>query len=108
MTIRVDHSEMFVLNVRTRFPFRYGIASLEALPHLFVRVTVLIDGKAQIGIASEGLCPKWFTKNPDEPFRDEIDAMLRVIRAAADFAQRQGEAATVFDVWQRLLPEQQS
>jgi len=93
---------MFVLNMRTRFPFRYGIASLEALPHLFLQMEVTIDGKPQRGIASEGLAPKWFTKNPSEPFSHELDAMLGVIRAAIGFAEQAPAAASFFDFWLNL------
>ena len=67
----VTSVEFHVLPMKTRFPFKYGIASMSALPHLFVTVNLVVDGKAVSGLASEGLPPKWFTKNPDTLF--EID-----------------------------------
>ncbi len=69
MTIRVLDSQLYVHNMRTRFPFRYGIASMTALPHLFVRLLVEVDGVEQWGIASDGLAPKWFTKNREQAVR---------------------------------------
>ena len=57
-----------VLPMRTRFPFKYGIASLTALPHLVLKVKTEVEGVPAEGIASEGLPPKWFTKNPDTTF----------------------------------------
>src|SRR6185295_2916354 len=56
--------EFFVRHTRTRFPFRYGIASMTDVPHLFVRTTVTLAEKSSFGLSSEGLPPKWFTKNP--------------------------------------------
>lgn len=98
--------QMHVLNMRTRFPFKYGIASLVALPHLFVRAEVLVDGKRSVGIASDGLPPKWFTKDPETRFETDLDAMLEVIEKAASLALETNEAETVFDFWMRLYAEQ--
>ena len=40
MPIRVRSIALHVLNTRARMPFRYGIATLSAVPHLFVRIEV--------------------------------------------------------------------
>ena len=58
LALAVRNVDFFVLNMRTRMPFRYGIASLVALPHLFVRLEAEVDGAGQVGLASEGLPPK--------------------------------------------------
>ncbi|MCZ6632604.1 MAG: hypothetical protein O7G87_04305 [bacterium] len=108
MAISVDRIEMHVLNMRTRFPFKYGIASLVALPHLFVRVTANIDGQKMVGMAAEGLPPKWFTKNPDAPFREDLDEMLTVIQKACALAEAVDSADTVFDFWQQIFQAQQA
>ena len=44
LNISVQDIELNVLNMRTRMPFRYGIASLESVPHLFLKVTADVDG----------------------------------------------------------------
>ena len=41
MNISVQDIDLNVLNMRTRMPFRYGIASLESVPHLLLAC----DGK---------------------------------------------------------------
>ncbi len=106
MAISVKKIELHVLNMHTRFPFKYGIASLEALPHLFVRTTVTVDGKTEIGLAADGLPPKWFTKNPEAPFTTDLDEMITVIKKACDLAKHaQGE--TVFDFWQQVYRAQE-
>lgn len=87
-------------------PFKYGIATLTALPHLFVRAQVNVAGKVQTGIASDGLPPKWFTKNPDSHVRDDLAEMIDVIQHACDIAVAIEESDTVFDVWQQVYTMQ--
>ncbi len=106
MPVRVTPIDLNVLNMRTRMPFKYGIATLTALPHLFVRLELDIDGERQWGVASDGLPPKWFTKVPEADPIDEIDGMLAVIRSACDHALAVGEATTVFDLWREVYERQ--
>ena len=95
--------ESFVLRTRTRFPFRYGIATLTEVPQLFVRTRVTIGTKSQWGLAAEGLPPKWFTKNPATSFEQDLPQMLDVIShatsTAAEIAQ---EVVSFFDLWSEL------
>ena len=68
MNFTLEPFQFFVLPTRTRFPFRYGIASMTEVPQLFA-VTRVSDGRqSQQGLAGEGLPPKWFTKNPATTF----------------------------------------
>jgi hypothetical protein len=107
MGIRLSHIDLQVLPTRTRMPFRYGIAAMTALPHLFVRAQVEIDGERQAGIASDGLAPKWFTKDPTTRFTDDLVDLLRVVRAACDFAVEAGEAPSVFELWRQVYAAQE-
>ena len=106
--IQVHATSFHVLNMRTRFAFKYGIASLTALPHLFVSMDMSVDGRRVRGLASEGLPPKWFTKDPATSFRDDLADMLHVIESACDFAQQVGAAENVYDLWQRVYAAQMS
>ena len=108
MSIKINNVQMHVLNMKTRMPFRYGIASLVALPHLFVRVEAEVDGKRSVGLAAEGLPPKWFTKNPDAPFEADLDEMLAVIRNAVSLATLAGAADSAFNFWRALYQDQKS
>jgi len=99
--------EFRVLPMRTRFPFKYGIASLTALPHLVLKVETEVEGAPAAGIASEGLPPKWFTKNPDTTFEEDLPAMLEVIGHAADLALSVG-ACPFFDLWASVHDGQSS
>ena len=106
--MKILSTDLHILTLHNRLPFRYGIATMTAVPHLFLRVLLEVVGEAQWGIAAESLAPKWFTKNPQSSFRDEIDDMLVVISAACTHAQNAGEQATVFDLWQRVYQQQKA
>ncbi|MEO2016193.1 MAG: enolase C-terminal domain-like protein [Fuerstiella sp.] len=107
MRINVRSVDFYRLLMKTRFPFCYGIASMTELPHLFVRATVDIDGKKSIGMSADGLPPKWFTKNPDTTFEEDLPEMLRVIRHAADAATHIGPRHSFFDWWRCHYDQQQ-
>ncbi len=97
--------EFFVRHTRTRFPFRYGIASMTDVPHLFVRTRVTVAEKSSYGLSSEGLPPKWFTKNPATTFEQDLPEMLQVISHAAKLAEVIGPVA-FFDFWRELYRQQ--
>src|SRR5438874_4876324 len=88
--------EFFVRHTRTRFPFRYGIASMTEVPHLFVRTRVTLGGKSSFGLAAEGLPPKWFTKNPATTFEQDLREMLEVISHATKIAEDAAEKPVSF------------
>ena len=107
MPFTIESFQFHVLPMHTRFPFKYGIASMSALPHLFVNVNLVVDGKAVSGLASEGLPPKWFTKNPDTLFEVDLAEMIAVIQNASRIARLAAEKPTGFFAWwQNLYAEQ--
>lgn len=107
MIVSVRKTDLYILNMRARMPFRYGIATLTALPHLFLRVELEVDGQRQTGLAAEGLPPKWFTKDPATTFADDVRDMLGVVEAACAFTEAAAPAANVFDLWYRIYREQE-
>ena len=98
-------AELHRLELHTRMPFRYGIATLTEVPQMFLRLTFDLGGRAQTGVASDMLPPKWFTKDPARALGDEIEEMLRVLRAAVDHA-RAIRAETPFAFWRDLYAAQ--
>lgn len=106
--IQVQGTELRLLNAHTRMPFRYGIATMTALPHLFVRVELAVEGQIGWGVAADHLPPKWFTKNPQTPFRHDIDEMLAVVQSACGLAQEMDGAETPFELWQGLYQAQKA
>jgi len=100
--------EFFVQRTRTRFPFRYGIASMTEVPHLFVRTQVTVGNETSFGLTSEGLPPKWFTKNPATTFEQDLPEMLEVIAHAARLAEQIAqEPVSFFDFWRELYRQQE-
>ena len=91
--------------MRTRFPFRDGIAAMTELPHVFLEVEMEVDGESCRGLASEGLPPKWFTKDPGTTFEEDLPLMLEVLEHAVA-AAREIEAETVFGFWRALYDVQ--
>jgi hypothetical protein len=105
--LKIVNSSLNILNMASRLPFKYGIATLTSLPHLFVRLEVEIDGQLYSGTAADGLAPKWFTKNPHTSFKEDIEEMLLVINKAVEIAEGI-EAETAFDFWLKVYQEQEA
>lgn len=108
MTLRVRDASLFVTNMRTRIPFEYGMSRLTALPHLFVRVDLDLDGEQGQGVSADGLAPGWFTKDPDKTYHQEIREMCRVISTAVDRLVGMEASPDPFTCWHRLYKKQMS
>ncbi|MDB5174916.1 MAG: hypothetical protein JWN51_3689 [Phycisphaerales bacterium] len=106
MRVKVLSTDLRIVNMRLRMPFRFGITTLTELPHLFVSLLLEVDGRQTWGVAADGLPNKWFTKDPETRYRDDIDDMLKVIRTACDIAVAAGANASVFDLWDRTYQAQ--
>src|SRR5437764_3631929 len=103
--LTLQGGDVHLLDIRTRLPFKYGIATMTECPQAFVRVFVSVDGQPHHGTAADGLPPKWFTKDPSKPLHDEIEEMLRVVEQALHHA-RDLKAETPFDAWRQLYDAQ--
>lgn len=103
--IRILETQLSRFDLRTRLPFRYGIATMTHVPHVFLRAKCEIGGRVQDGIAADHLPPKWFTKDPARDPADEIDEMLWVIRQATA-AAAQLCAVHPFAFWRELYAAQ--
>lgn len=100
--IEITQVSARVVAVRTRLPFRYGIAEMTAAPHVVIEVEIAGDsGAPRRGWASEQLPPKWFTKDPSTTFAEDLTALVAVVEHAAASA-RGLRARTAFDLWHAL------
>lgn len=108
VTFTIDAFRFYVLPMRTRFPFKYGIAAMLALPHVFVHVDLVVNGKAATGLASEGLAPKWFTKDPDTLFEQDLAEMVAVIKNASRIGTHAAAKPLSFFGWWRALYDEQA
>ena len=105
MPAKITGASIHQIQLKTRMPFKYGIATMTEVPMLFVRIEAEIDGTKTAGIASDLLPPKWFTKVPEDPLEKEISDMLQVIRKA--LGQALGQAAdSAFDLWKLIYDGQ--
>jgi hypothetical protein len=104
----IEGFEFFSRKTRTRFPFRYGIASMTEVPHLFVQVRLVMGRRRSVGLTSEGLPPKWFTKDPATTFEQDLPQMLAVIEHAAQSGAQIGkEPISFYHFWRDLYREQE-
>lgn len=101
MPIRILHGDVHLIDLQTRLPFKYGIATMTRAPQAFVRIVIEVDGREATGVSADLLPPRWFTKNPDQPLDDEISEMLRVIEQAVTCSAGL-TGPTVFDVWHQI------
>jgi len=108
MTIRVHETLAYLHNLRTRMPFRYGIAEMTVVPHLFLQIECQIDGQKALGVAADNLIPKWFTKDPGTSYENDLKDMRLVIQQAGAFAVQVGVAENVFDLWYQIYQAQQA
>jgi hypothetical protein len=108
MTLRVHGYHIYLHNIQTRMPFRYGIAEMTAVPHLFLQLECEIDGQEAVGISADNLIPKWFTKDLETRYQDDLDDMRLVINQAGQFAIKAASADSIFDLWSQIYQAQQT
>jgi hypothetical protein len=102
VSIDVRQVSGYLLPAVTRMPFRFGIVTMTEVPQLFLRADVEIDGRAGIGVAAEGLVPKWFAKDPATSIEDDRSEMLAVVASACELCLGLGPAPSVFALWHAL------
>lgn len=103
--IRLRDVRLYAKRFPLRRPFRFGIVELTELEHLVVAATFVIDGQSFVGHAGENLVPRWFVKDASQSIEAEVATMRRAVRAVAETALRQPEAATPLDLWWQLHTE---
>lgn len=101
MTVAVRSVRADAVTLRARMPFRYGIAEMTAMPHVFVRAVVDVAGDRVEGVAADNLPPKWFTKDPTTTYAEDLVELRAAVLAACGRATG-SSGATVFDWWLAL------
>ncbi len=97
--IRICEVSQAVRNVHLRMPFRYGGATMTAVPVLHLRTLVEdAQGRRAEGWSADGLPPGWFDKRPGRGFADDI-ASLRFAVDQAVAVYLAGGLTTAFDLW---------
>lgn len=102
--LRVREFELASRAARTRMPFRFGAATLTAMPILHLRLRLEATGGALVtGVSASGLPPAWFDKRPGRSQRDDVHDLLRSVHHAAD-AYTEADWATALDLHRALEP----
>lgn len=100
--IKVGETSFYMRNVRTRMPFKYGVATLTSVPILHLVVSLEVDGKKVEGFAADILPPKWFDKDPAKTYEQNVEDLLFAAGAAADaYADAGSRARDFFAIWQQ-------
>lgn len=106
VNMQVLTSELWVRDISTRMPFRYGIASMTQVPHVVLSLHLEIEGQRVTGHSAESLVPKWFTKVVETPYRQDLQDMMQVIRDATGHAIAAGPQPSVFQLWTAMYESQ--
>jgi hypothetical protein len=99
VTVRVREVALYVRPAATRLPFRFGIGVMREAPQLFLRALVEVDGQAVVGVAAEGLVPKWFVKDPKTDLEQDRHALLASVGDAMRIATDLPAQPDVFSLW---------
>jgi hypothetical protein len=103
--MHIISADIHLIDLETRFPFKYGIATMTRAPYAMVRVQVESGGRTAAGISADLLPPKWFTKIAEKPPDEEVDEMATVVEHAVALAiGMRGE--TAFDLWREIDRQQ--
>jgi hypothetical protein len=103
--ITLHRLRWFERELHTRLPFRYGIAVMERVPHVWLEIEATIDGERVVGQSADHLPPKWFTKDAARGLAEEIEEMRQVLTKAGEWATG-ASAATVHDLMQAVTARQ--
>lgn len=84
-----------------RMPFRFGMITLtsSAQIHLFLEVETS-DGRRATGLAADMLAPKWYDKDPDKSYADNLNDLVAGARAAAEAAMQVGPQS-LYRIWRQ-------
>jgi L-alanine-DL-glutamate epimerase-like enolase superfamily enzyme len=102
--ITLHRLRWFERELHTRIPFKYGIATMVRVPHVWLEIDATIAGQRVVGQSADHLPPKWFTKDPTRGLEDEVAEMKSVLTHAGQAAVGR-EAPTVHALMQLVETE---
>lgn len=105
MSFTVKEATLHRIELTTRLPFKYGIATMTDLPHVLLRVVIDTGSGTTEGWSGDSLPPKWFTKEPEKDPLDEVEEMVEVITQAMNIGVGL-RAGSVFDAWWQMYEGQ--
>ena len=99
--MHILQARLRTIPLKTRMPFKYGIATMTTFPLAFIELQCQINSNKTRGWSSDILPPKWFTKEAEKDPMVEIIEMQEVIEHAC-LASKELQADQPFDFWCKL------
>jgi len=98
--VRICGARFGIRHVPMRMPFRFGMITLTASAqiHLFLEVESS-DGRRATGLAADMLAPKWYDKDPDKSYADNLNDLVAGARLAVEVAMSVPGARSVYHIW---------
>jgi hypothetical protein len=97
------HAARFgIRHIPMRLPFRFGMTTLTSSAQIHLFLDVEVDGTRVTGLAADMLAPKWYDKDPDKSYADNLNDLVAGAQLAADTAVAVDEALPLFDLWRRV------
>lgn len=85
MRFVIDEIRCSERDVVLRLPFRFGNATVESCPQVYVRARIrFADGSTAQGCSAEMMIPKWFDKNPVLTNEDNFAQLRSALTIARD------------------------
>jgi L-alanine-DL-glutamate epimerase-like enolase superfamily enzyme len=106
MSIDIVSAEYHVTNPEMRTPFHFGNVAMTECPHVFLDLSVDLDGHVQHGSSMGGLIPMWFYKDPSMSLSEGLGNMIEVFRTAGALAEKADPAETAFESWRDVYERQ--
>lgn len=100
-TVAIRDIAFYMRNVRTRMPFKYGIATLTSVPILHVVMAIESrSGRFFEGVSADILPPKWFDKDPAKAYQENVEDLVFSAREAGKaYLESSRKPRTVFEIW---------
>jgi hypothetical protein len=95
--------------VQFRTPFRFGSATVESAPQLFVHAEIEVEGYGRsLGATAELMVPKWFNKDPRLSAGETVEQLRNSVRIARDLYLSEQSFDTAFGLHAERIAKQVS
>jgi hypothetical protein len=98
--LKICDARFGIRHVPMRMPFRFGMVTLTASAqiHLFLDIETA-DGRRATGVAADMLAPKWYDKDPDKSYADNLNDLVAGARVAVASAMAVSGPESVYRIW---------
>lgn len=98
-SIRVTAARFAVQQIPMRMPFRFGAVTLTSAAQLHLYLDMSVNGTTVTGLAADMLAPKWYDKDPDKTYADNLNDLVAGARLAADTVLAVEQDRSLYRLW---------